>query len=227
MMREIAVPLADGGLIKLIFFAVVGLIYLISHLINNANKKRPQPPPARQPQQMPPARANPDPRDEVGEFLRRAAQRREAERQGAERSVSVPPQQPVRSRQRSQARSSPPAEAPLEAEVVAAPSGASVAEHVRQHLDTGEFSRRASSLAQVPHHVTQAIESHVHEVFDHQVGRLASQPTVTTQEAPAVPAPQVQLGLAAAGLAPLLANRERLREAVILTEILRSPLERW
>ena len=41
------------------------------------------------------------------------------------------------------------------------------------------------------------------------------------------PPPQAQFGLAAAGLLPLLADRDRLREAIILTEILRPPLERW
>ncbi len=228
MMGELPVLLANGGLIKLIFFAVVGLIYLISHLINNANKKRPQFPQARQPQRQPAARGNPNPRDEVGEFLRRAAQRRAAERQGAESTPPSPAQQPLRSRQPASVRLAPEAEPAMEAELIPPPpSGAGVAQHVRQHLDTAEFSARASSLAQVPQHVTQTIESHLHQVFDHQVGRLASQPTVTAEEQAAPAGPPAEVRLAAAGIAPLLADRERLREAVILTEILRSPLERW
>ena len=189
MTRHLPLLLADAGLIKLIFFAVVGLIYLVSHLINNAGKKARQLSPPR-------PRPNPGPRDEVTEFLRRAAERRAAKRPEAEL-------------------------------VTAPPSGEGVAQHVRQHLDTAEFSRRAGSLAQVPRHVNEAIESHLQQVFDHQVGRLASQPTVTAEEPPAAPPPQAQFGLAAAGLLPLLADRDRLREAIILTEILRPPLERW
>lgn len=227
MMCKPPVLLADGALVKLIFFAVVGLIYLISHLINNANRKRPLPQ-ARQPQRQPAAGGNPNPRDEVGEFLRRAAQRRAATGQAAQ-SASLPSgQQSPRPRQRPSDYTPVEAEPVTEAELVSPPpTGAAVAQHVRQHLDTSAISARATALAQVPQHVTQAIEAHVHQVFDHQVGRLASQPTVTAepQAAPAATQPDVQA--AAAGLAPLLAAPERLREAIILTEILRSPLDRW
>ena len=228
MTRALPVLIADGALIKLLFFAVVGLIYLISHLINNANRKRPHFPQPGQGQRQPAARGNPNPRDEVGEFLRRAAERRTAERQGGERPVPPAAERPPRPRQPATPRVVLQAEPVMEAELIAAPpSGAGVIEHVRHHLDTAEFSRRASGLAQVPQHVSQAIESHLHQVFDHQVGRLATQPTATSPE-PAEAAPQpTEIGLAAAGLAPLLADRERLRQAVILTEILRSPLERW
>jgi len=228
MTRALPVLIADGALIKLLFFAVVGLIYLISHLINNANRRRPHFPQPGQGQRQPAARGNPNPRDEVGEFLRRAAQRQAAERREAEPPVPAAAQRQPRPRQAAPARAAPPAPSVMEAELVPpSPSGSAVAEHVRHHLDTGEFSRRASGLAQVPQHVSQAIESHLHQVFDHQVGRLATQPTATLPE-PAEAAPtQTEIRLAAAGLAPLLADRERLRQAVVLTEILRSPLERW
>lgn len=228
MMRELPVLLADGGLIKLIFFAVVGLIYLISYLINNANKKRPQFPQARQPQRQPAAHGNPNPRDEVGEFLRRASQRRTAERQVAENAPSLPAQQPLRPRQHPSARTPAEAEPVMEAELIPPPpSGAGVAQHVRQHLDTAEFSARASTLAQVPQHVAQTIEAHLHQTFDHQVSRLASQPTATAEPQATPAGPQADVQLAAAGLAPLFADPQRLRQAVILTEIFRSPLERW
>jgi len=206
-----------AGVFEWVPFLVAILIMLASALAQWLGKMRqaPQrpagaaPPPARRPQGNAVD-------DEIGEFLQRAAQRRA--KQGAP--------------------SSPPARRPAEQPVLAeaapeTPVGGQVSEHVQEFLDAGEFSRRTSQLGGEVAQTDAQLGEHLHEVFDHEVSRLATKPGETAA-APAVegsPLPEDQpaalVATSSADLIALLSNPEGIRLAIVINEILRRPEERW
>ena len=66
-----------------------------------------------------------------------------------------------------------------------------------------------------------AMQSHLSQVFDHSVGTLSGKQTDTAavpSESAAVPAEQ---------LAGMFCNPQNIRDAIIVSEILRRPEERW
>ena len=71
-------------------------------------------------------------------------------------------------------------------------------------------------LAQVVDQADERMAARLHDKFDHQVGRLG-QEVVSQEEDIAL----------ASKLAMLLSQPQSLRQAIILTEVLRSPVERW
>jgi len=212
----------DPDLFKVIAVIVFMSIAAIRHLGKAANTQqrklaRPIAPPRPRPQ--------PDRReveDEVSDFLRRAAEKRSG------RPPAVSP------------AAAPAAEAPRRlieigaSDVVHAqaieepPTGAAVAQHVRQHLDTREFDARASHLTSVDQ-ADEAIESHLHQVFAHQVGHLSSSrpadPVLEGQSGAAPTTPETTAP--AEYLVSLLGNPQSLRSAVILKEVLERPTQRW
>ena len=97
--------------------------------------------------------------------------------------------------------------------------GGSVAQHVKQHLDTSRFDQRAEQLSKLRQTIDQDIGAHVKSVFDHQVGTLASSSTPAAEVESAPPPAQT--------LAALLRDPQGVRNAVILQEILRPPVDRW
>jgi len=229
-MSSLWVLLADADLIKVGVVVVMVISYGIKYLAELANKgaQRP-PPPAPRPGPPPPLRPGaPPPRqkleDEVSEFLRRAAERkgdaparvpgRAAEPIPLPRPVRVAPA--LRPVEDDESREGP--SGPL-------PSGAQVAAHVREHLDTRAFGQRASHLSQVQDKMPQGIESHVQHSFDHAVGNLSA----LTNEADAKAAAEVQAANAPSAfpLAAMLADPQGMRSAILLNEILRRPDERW
>jgi hypothetical protein len=101
--------------------------------------------------------------------------------------------------------------------------GEGVATHVRRHLDTQEFDQRAGSFGQLSHLDTE-VDDHVHEAFDHEVTTIDDQGAVTEAERQFdAPAEAALAASAAAGIAELFADPDRLRNAIILQEVLRPP----
>jgi len=103
----------------------------------------------------------------------------------------------------------------------AAPRGerSTVAEHVAQHLGSGgSLPQRSAPLAGYVDQSDERMQQHVRERFEHQVGSLtrdASRPAAAS--AASSPRPTV------AELRKLLAQPEGLRQAFIMSEILRRP----
>ncbi|MEX0714466.1 MAG: hypothetical protein WD278_19170, partial [Pirellulales bacterium] len=99
--------------------------------------------------------------------------------------------------------------------------------HVQQHLGTQQFSRRAGQLPPVDQ-ADEMLESHLHQVFDHQLGSLgiqAAEPAeLTTESADNQALPTTAT---AEALATLLANPQTLRGAIVLNEIFTRPEHRW
>ncbi len=142
---------------------------------------RPPVPPPQQPRQaqQPQAQAArpKSVKEEIDEFLRRAAQKKQGPATPADptRRISQP-MAPLAQRVE-----------PLEAEVVRErPVGGAVSEHVKKYLDEREFDKRASKLGGEVAAADTKIEQHLKEVFGHGISKLAAKPGETA----APPTPQ-------------------------------------
>jgi hypothetical protein len=159
---------------------------------------------------------------EIEEFLKRAAAMRA---QQAQQRTQRPPQrvQPV----------TPVVYVPqvLDAEVLEAEevSGDDVAAEVQRHLDTSSFQARAQKLASDVRSADEAIESHLHEAFEHRLGALGTSTSVAEDstldsEENAAKAPPASTGF---NIAALLRSPQDIRNAIILSEVLNPPEHRW
>jgi len=190
----------------MVFFLLAGLAQLVAKL------KKVQPPPAK------PRPIQADVADEIEEFMRRAA----ARRRGAPGTPTAPAAAP------------PQAAQPVQAEVVAEkPVGGQVEQHVKKYLDAEDFSRRSQELGEEVTQVDREVDQHLHQVFDHDVSRLAvvpgeaaAPPTAVEPAELGVSAPEIPATFAT-GLLDLVGSPDALRQAIILNEILHRPEERW
>ncbi|MBN2022944.1 MAG: hypothetical protein JW809_09120 [Pirellulales bacterium] len=192
--------------------------------------------PAAGPQPVQPARPAPpvQPRrgaleDEIGEFLRRAAQQRGGQPQQAD---VAQPRRVVAQQSRPQPpRTLRPSAQPVEAEIVRGPVGEGVAQKVAKDLDTTEFKRRTAQLGQETRQAAARVEERLQHKFDHQLGQLAAKPQKRRKPA----APQAAAAAAAdalpptsaAGFAAILSDVDNVRQAIVLNEILQRPEHRW
>jgi hypothetical protein len=213
----------DAELIKaiviLVFLALAGLAKLLSGMQQVPPGQRPRVAP-------PPAEVS----DEIEDFLRRAAQRQSA--------PQSPPAQPVRQIPKKFPR---PAVEPILAVAVdettekpqPKPVGGQVTEHVQKYLDAGEFSRRTSRLGDEVAQTDREIDEHLHQVFDHTVSRLSNVPGEAAAPPVAVAPPGMvetspdELATSAENLLAVFSDPDLLCQAVVLSEILHRPEERW
>ena len=149
--------------------------------------------------------------DEIDDFLRKVAggpARKQPARQAR-------PARPVAKPR--------PVEQPVEAEVVGhQPLGKRLSEHVGEYLDTDEFQKRSSELGEKTAQTDVRVKKRLHKKFDHEVSRFD---TALEAEEPGEP---IEIpALAAAGLPALLSDADNLRQAIILSEILQRPEDRW
>jgi hypothetical protein len=160
--------------------------------------------------------------DEIGEFLRRAAQHRQGQPARPPRPVARPAMAP------------PVAEKLVMAEVVVPrPLGEGIKQHVGEYLDAAEFRRRAAELGEEVAQADEQVEQRLHARFDHEVSSLAGTPGesagMPTAEQP--PEPEYRANelpsAAAAGLAAMLGDAVGIRQAIVINEILTRPEDRW
>ena len=204
----------DLATLQILGFIVVALIYVFNHFVAGA-KAQQRKPPRPEVRMRPPAPGRQEVNDEVAEFLRRTAER--SGKKPPEPQAAAPARRPLVER-----RAAPLGDY-VEVEAVdEPPTGAGVASHVQQHLNTREFAERASQLGSVDQE-ERAFDAQVHQTFDHQVGHLA---TRAEEPAPGV-APPAPPALSSQTVAELLANPQNLRGAVVLNEILQRPTDRW
>ncbi len=193
------------SLLTLVIFVVLGLLRLISLM------QRAQQPPARRP---PPA-ANPpgDPsvQEEIDEFLRRVSGGRGQARPAAGQS----------------ARPETPVTAEVVDETAAEPVGAQVGKQVETYLDTGEFSRRTSQLGGEVAQADEEIGHRLKQVFGHDVSQLAKKPGEAAAPPAADETALAPAALPLAGLIEMLANADGVRQAIVISEVLRRPEDRW
>lgn len=216
---------AGAGIwIELTIAAIAGLLWLVNQIFNNA--KKPGAPPAQQRPGVPPVPQQRQPGlEDVQEFLRRAAeQRQRPQQQKEQRKQQRQPQQQKKAAQQQQqqsARKPKSISKPLQVEVVDEPKRErSVSAHVQSRLDNQQFRDSSAHLSNVADAPSQ-IDSHLHQVFDHQVGRLTR--GTESDDDPATEGRTLALPPAAA-IGAMLANPESARQAFILGEIFR-PLD--
>ncbi len=237
-------PVAAGigdfiGILIFVLFIVISVVGQIAAKWRESQEQaqkrqaqRPQPrPAAAQPRRAggpaprgaarPRAGAGQDPlKDEIGEFLRRAAERRGAAPAQPASGRPGPPPAPSRQSRPIQRRPAPPVEEPIDVELVEAAPAQDRAP-AKPAPQPGDTAKRA--LEAVGHGIEQADErmiEHLHKVFDHDVGTLQHvQPGVQVQS----PLPQTT----AAGLAAMVSDPTRLRQAILLNEIFQRPEHRW
>jgi hypothetical protein len=223
-------------LIVILFMVIGGLTQLFKKL-QEAQRAPRRPRPGPRPGGVRPgggARANVPPgrdpvRAEIDQFLRRAADRRGAGPQPAQRVGPPPAGRPA-----PQPWAQRPAQAPGGVEPVeVVPEPDSVADHVRHQLPQQQAAAWSSEVGRHWQQAGDSMETHVHEAFDHQVSGLEATPgesayaaepdELDTPEDRVTAIPQT----AAAGLAAMLAEPTNLRQAIVLTEILQRPEHRW
>jgi hypothetical protein len=231
----------------IIKFAVVLLILfgsaigkIIASMRNPQRPAGPQRPPAlppRQPQMQAPVARPKSVKDEIDDFLRRAAQKKQSQT-----GSGTPARGAFESRQASDAstrRLSQPSvslsqrQAPVKAEVVRErPVGGAISEQVSKYLDEKAFDQRASRLGGDVAAADTKIEQHLKEKFGHGISELASK----TGESAIAPTPKSTgffeddvpvMAAAGTGLAVLLNNIDNLRQAIVVNEILQRPSDRW
>lgn len=103
---------------------------------------------------------------------------------------------------------------------------ASVAAHLR---GAEQISRHTAHLSDSVDVADDVMDAHLHQTFDHQLGRLKkttdATPAVTRQDANAVAATVAQATVL--GIAHMLQNPQNIRSAIILNEVFNRPVDRW
>lgn len=243
--------LADwGAAVSVILFVIFALLSVLGQLASRPREaqKRPRPRPAPPPPQVGPApqgrqmaargapvpvrgaAASSRPADdplarEIEEFLRRAQSQRPGQ---PVRTAPPPPPLP----------SPPPPPRPrLSEELVASELShrppTTVAEHVQTHLGSSRMGEVGSKdLGQGVAKSENRLEAHLRQVFEHQVGTLASAPGEAAREPtpvePSTPADRITIEAPSpAALAAVLADPAGMRQALLLSEILNRPEHRW
>jgi hypothetical protein len=105
-----------------------------------------------------------------------------------------------------------------------ADTGDAVSRHVAEHLrGTEQIAEHTRHLGEEVDQADEKLESHLHQVFDHQVGRLK---TTATDYAALAASDAKRTGFTAGSIAGMLLSPDNLRNAIILGEILKRPDER-
>jgi hypothetical protein len=118
---------------------------------------------------------------------------------------------------------------PIEAEVVSAELagtdriGTAVA---RDFAGTRQIDQRTAQLGERVGLADDTLDAHLHQAFDHEIGRLR---TSTAGPAAASPSEGTTVGgsPAANSILQMFRSPENLRNAIILSEILARPEDRW
>lgn len=163
--------------------------------------------------------------DEIEKFLQQAAARRAQNQQQPRQPPRPAAPQPPRP-------FAPQPPAPIqyvEPEIIEPDimDGDNVAQHVTQHLDTGGFDQRAAHLGEEVGLADDHLEAHLHEQFDHRIGSLQDTSADAARETADAAASKILKDVPAGQIAALLRSPQSIRQAIILSEVLRRPDERW
>jgi hypothetical protein len=213
-------------LIRILIFALIFLIPVIGKILTSMRapqrpvgpQRAPQPPQVQPKVQVQPPKSV---KEEIDEFLRRAAQKRQATTVMSAERMAAPAARLAKEEQ------------PVKAEVARPrPVGGEVAEHVKKYLDERQFDQRAEKLGTDVAAADKKIEEHLKDVFGHGISKLAAQRGETAAAPTPAPTGFFQdevpaLSTAGVGVASLLGNIDTLRQAIVLNEILQRPIDRW
>jgi outer membrane biosynthesis protein TonB len=215
-----------GQLIVLIVFLVIGGI---NQIIKAIREKQPPAPPQRQRPLGGDAQRHIE--TELEAFLRRA--------QGGQQPPQPPtppqptyqaprptPTTPPAQKKKKQRKNQQAANQPVSAEVVdSSVQRRRLEPRLQQHIDTSRFDERAKHLTNIEQEADD-IKSHMHKVFDHQLGSLGERTHVESDQAAGASEGQGSTPTAAV-ISAMLANPGSLQQAIIMQEILSRPVHRW
>ena len=201
----------NGNLIEVAFVLVVLILTVLGQLGAKLQQRRPPLP--RSPRPQPPDET--PLQSEIEEFLRRASGQPVENRPVVATVVAEP----------AVARPSRPPARKAAEETAEQPVGDEVVKQVEKFLDVGEFSRRTSKLGGEVSQADAQLDERLKQTFGHEVGGLAKKPGETALR-PDIEAP-ADTPVPVFNFAAFLANPEALRQAILLSEILRRPDERW
>ena len=204
-----------GDLIGIIVMLLVVILPVIGQLLARIRQAG-QPGGAQAPR--PRKAAQIDVADEIEVFMRRVlgGQEEPAEPVIEER---LPPAAEVQRRR--------PVESPVQAVVIEAkeePQVERLAEHVKNYFASEERPAAAERLGKNVAQAESQFDQHVHQVFDHQLGQLGA---ANAESPPSGDVPIEVPPTFAAGLVAMLSSAESLGQAIVLSEIIRRPEERW
>lgn len=155
--------------------------------------------------------------DDLEAFLRKAAEKRLARKRAAARKVA-PPAPPA---SQPTGSSRPLVLQPTEPSSPPPPEGhESVSQHVARHIAPDQLAESAEELGKRVRDEEAHFESRLESVFDHQLGTLSSEATQATTIGERTTA---EKAAARNFLTQLFENQTRIREAIILREILSTP----
>jgi len=230
-------------LVPLVFFIIYAVNQLLSGNKNKQQPPAPRNPPRRKPEVERPLRSEPamappnkqarggqaQLNAEIEQFLKRAEQRR-SEGACREEVAQRPPEPP----QRRPPAPEPPqrGQAPLESTSRVDPEArrdfSGVATSVEQHLGNRGFGQRAEHLADDIVRADQKMEEHLQKAFGHRVGTLGEPtPGRLTPATDVAATVTIDQSGAALAIAEMLANPQRIRQAIVLREVLDRPEHRW
>ena len=219
--------IAAGGFedfIRPAIFIILALFWIVRQVWAGRKAQQQQPPVRRAPMPVPAQQQRPNDANvsaEIEEFLRRSSQRREAPKpQRAAASGPKPPRQNDKSRRKEPNRSKAFRDLSDRVETTAGerrPLGSAVG-------SASLAERQLQPKVTVNVRPEDKIGAHLSEVFNHEVGHLAK---ASLSDSTADPAEVERRPIDTVGLAAMLANREGMRTAVILNEILERPTHRW
>lgn len=222
----------DAEMIRMAVIILFLVLGGLGQLISKAKQAKPQGPvkplPPLGPEvpqpPAPPRKAGQTVAQEIDDFLRRAAERNQNRGDRPSPQAEQPRPAPAKAR----------VKRPVAAQVAeprqVKPVGGQVGDHVRAALDEDPFNRETRHLgAEIPQTVNQ-IDQHLHQTFDHAVGKLPAVPGEAAVAATVADAESGTVGVDAmlqSGLFVTLNNPESIRQAIVLSEIFRRPEERW
>jgi hypothetical protein len=108
----------------------------------------------------------------------------------------------------------------------------SVAEHVQRHIQRGGVAQRDAHLGETLEQSDERLETHLQDVFQHRLGNLQRE----AAPSPSAIAQGTDAGVWVGGrpahpladeLYEMLSTPQKVRTAILLSEILRRPDERW
>lgn len=169
---------------------------------------------------------------DIEEFLRRAAERR-----APQPPAAAPARRPPQAPQPYQILGDDDVVDGeiVDADIVEDPgimSGRNVGDHVAQHIDTSDFGERISQLGVDVDQADDRMEAHMHEYFEHSLGDLgaktsrASDSTLDDDSGPQLGAND-QKKLPRFNIRKLMRSPGSIRDAIVLSEILRRPDNSW
>ena len=180
------------------------------------------------------------PRD-IEEFLKMAAKRRQQQKQGGKPAAGRPetpagggaqqkrkPPKPGQPTQQKQRRSSirPATDDEIViiggSEATPDPYHQSVSDHVSSHIDTKSLGEHASQLGEEVALADDKLVDRLHGTFDHKVGHLKIDTTQSVHSTTTTITAR-QVSPIADDLLQMLSNPVSIRQAILITEVLKRP----